>query len=113
MGAGGQPGPPHPSWARPHLVARRGVVWLPQVAPHAVLSPIYSPLAENPKYPSIIPRKVPSPPASSTLAREGSEALPGTLPEEKIIAGGLYTTMLASVQMREQFILGLRVHSSS
>jgi hypothetical protein len=38
---------------------------------------------------------------SSTLAREGSEALPGTLPEREIINGGLYITMPASVVMRE------------
>ena len=43
---------------------------------------------ENPKYPSLHPRKFPQPPSSSTLVREGSEALPGTLPEREIITGG-------------------------
>ena len=32
---------------------------------------------------------------------EGSEALPGTLPERGIITGGLYITMPASGVMRE------------
>jgi len=40
-------------------------------------------------------------PPPSTLAREGSEALPGTLPERGIITGGLYITMPASGVMRE------------
>ena len=47
------------------------------------------------------PRKVPETPPPSTLAREGSEALPGTLPERGIITGGLYITMPASGVMRE------------
>jgi hypothetical protein len=34
-----------------------------------------------------------------TLAQEGSEALPGTLPEEEIIAGGIYIAMSASEVM--------------
>ena len=37
----------------------------------------------NPRYPIIIPRKVLSLPSSSTLDREGSGALPGTLPERR------------------------------
>ena len=80
----------------PHLLPRRGVVWAPRVASDAALSPIYSSRLENPKYPSHIPRKVPEAPPSSTLAREGSEALPGTLPERGIITGGLYIAMPAS-----------------
>ena len=43
----------------------------------------------NPKYPSLHPRNVPQPPSLSTLVREGSEGLPGTLSEREIITGGL------------------------
>jgi hypothetical protein len=38
---------------------------------------------------------------SQTLAREGSEALPSTLPEGEIITEGLYIVMPASEVMRE------------
>ena len=62
---------------------------------------IYFVPRENPKYPSLHPRKVPQPPSSSTLVREGSEALPGTLSERGIITGGLFITMPASGVMRE------------
>ena len=55
----------------------------------------------NPRYPSHYPRKVPEPPPPSTLTQEGSEALPGTLPERGIITGGLYIAMPASRVMRE------------
>jgi hypothetical protein len=41
------------------------------------------------------------PPPSSTRDREGLEALPGTLPERGIPAGGLSTTMVASEVMCE------------
>ena len=64
-------------------------------------SRIYSPSRENPGHPSTIPRKVPSRPPSPTLVREGSEALPGTLPEREIITGGFYIAMPASEVMRE------------
>ena len=73
---------------------------------HVALQPppfrlLIPPRCENPKYLSKYPRKVPETPPSSTLAREGSEALPGTLPERGIIIGGLYITMPASGVMRE------------
>ena len=77
------------------------MVWAPRVASDAALSPIYCSRLENPKYTSHIPRKVPEAPPSSTLAQEGSEALPGTLPERGIITGGLYIAMPASGVMRE------------
>ena len=88
-------------WGRAAPPPRRGVVWAPRASPLAALSPIYSSRRENPKYPSHYPRKVPETPPPSTLAREGSEALPGTLPERGIITGGLYITMPASGVMRE------------
>ena len=92
---------PHKGSARPHLLPRRGCVWAPRVPSAAALSPIYFPRRENPKYLSHVPRKVPEAPSSSTLAREGSETLPGTLPERGIITGGLHIAMSASGVMRE------------
>ena len=88
-------------WGRAAPLPRRGVVWGPRGSPAAALSPIYSSRRENPRYPSHYPRKVSETPSPSTLAREGSEALPGTLPETGIITGGLYITMPASGVMRE------------
>ena len=38
MGAGGQPGPPHRSWARPHPRPRPSGVWAPGEAPGALRS---------------------------------------------------------------------------
>ena len=67
------------AWVPP--LARRDVVWGPQGSLGVRHSPIYTSSTENPKYPIIIPRKVLSLPSSSTLDREGSGALPGTLPE--------------------------------
>ena len=94
-------GRPHPRVARPTCLPRHQVVWPPRASTDAALSPIYSSRREYPKHPNTSPEKHPSPPPSSTLVREGSEALPGTLPERGIIAGGLYTTMPASGQMSE------------
>ena len=73
--------PPHhlAAWVPPP--ARGEVVWGPQDSLGVSPSPIYTSSSEDPKYPIIIPRKVSSPPSSSTLDREGSGALPGTLPE--------------------------------
>ena len=80
---------------------RQGQVWATPWPPDAVLSPIYC--LPTKSYGTEIrnPRKVSPPPSSSTLDREGSGALPGTLPEGEIIAGGLYITMPASGMMRE------------
>ena len=97
---GGLGGPHHPQ-ARVTPWPRLGRVWPTWPPPGSALSPIYSLRRENPKYPSQISRKDPQPPSSSTLAREGSEALPGTLPERGIITGGLFITMPASGVMRE------------
>ena len=92
---------PHAPRARAPLLPRPGVVWAPRGSAAAALSPTYSSRCKNPRYPSHIPRKVPEAPPSSTLARGGSEALPGTLPERGIITRGLYITMPASGVMRE------------
>ena len=92
---------PHVARARGPPLPRPGVVWAPRASTAAALSPTYSPRRENPKWLSKYPRKVPETPPPSTLAREGSEALSGTLLERGIITGGLYITMPASGVMRE------------
>src|SRR6266480_4349446 len=80
---------------------RQGQVRPTPWPPDAVLSPIY--FLPTKSYGTEIrnSRKVPPPPSSSTLDREGSRALPGTLPEGEIIARGLYITMPASGMMCE------------
>jgi hypothetical protein len=45
--------------------------------------------------------RVLSQPPLQTLAREDSEALPGTLPDGEIITGGIYIAMPASEVMHE------------
>ena len=92
---------PHPPQARPRAGPRLGMVRPTRAPPALAYSPIYSPPWENPKYPSIIPRKVPTPPSSSTLVREGSEALFGTLPEREITPEAFFITMPACEVMRE------------
>ena len=87
--------------ARPSLGPRLPCVWAHQGSVDSASSPIYSPSRENPRDPSRNPRKVLTPPSTRNPSREGSEALPGTLPEGEIIAGGLYITMPASATMRE------------
>ena len=77
------------------------MVWAPRGSAAAALSPTYSPRRENRKYLSKYPRKDPETPPSSTLAREGSEPLPGTLPERGIVTEGFYIAMPASGVMRE------------
>ena len=74
---------PHHGAARALPLPRRGVVWGPRGSAATALSPIYFSRRENPKYPSHYSRKVPETPPPSTLAREGSEAHPGTLPERE------------------------------
>ena len=94
-------GRPHPPQARPRAGPRLGMVRAAWVPPGLASPPIYSTPRENPKYPSTIPRKVPTPPSSSTLVREGSKALPGTLPEREITPEAFFITMPASEVMRE------------
>ena len=98
---GGEPRASHTMGRRGPPLPRRGVVWAPRASPAAALSPIYSSRHENPKYPSHYPRKVSETPPPSTLAQEGPEPLPDTLPERGIITGGLYIAMPASGVMRE------------
>ena len=86
--------------AGPGLAAPRGRVG-PMASADSASSPIYSPYRENPKYPSHIPRKVPTPPSTQNPSRKGSEALPSPLQEGEIITGGFYITMPASGVTRE------------
>jgi hypothetical protein len=75
---------------------------------------LYIPLRrENLKTRSIFHETYCKPPPSSTWDREGPEALPGTLPERGITAGGLlhhHACLRSDVWV---VYLGLRVHSSS
>ena len=85
-------------------------MWGPWWPPDIARPPINSVPQENPKYPSLHPRKVPQPSSSSTLVREGSEALPGTLPERGIITGGLgdgACVRVATVHNTSQSLLAL------
>ena len=95
-----EPGGPHTHLGRGSPPARPRVVWAPRGSSAAALSPTYSPRRENPKGLSKYPRKVPETPPPSTLAREGPEHLPGTLPERGIVTGGFYIAMPASGVMR-------------
>jgi hypothetical protein len=71
----------------PHLVVAQPtpwpcypMVWAPRASTDLALLPIYS----HPRG-----TKFPKPPSPWTLVWEGSEALPGTLPDRGIITGGL------------------------
>src|SRR4051812_37507901 len=75
--------------ARPGLGLRQGGIWAHLGSPDSASLPIYSPIRENPRKMRNIPRKVPQPPSSTNPSREGSGALPGTLPEGEITARGL------------------------
>ena len=85
------------AWPGPRL----GMVWAPQ-APHRPNSSAYLYIFSGKRW-------IPEPPSTkSSVAAAiaepisgGSEALPGTLPEEEIIAGGIYIAMPASEVMRE------------
>jgi hypothetical protein len=65
------------------------VVWPPGPPPDATLPPIYSPRWENLKAPINFHETYCKLPPLSTRDREGPEALPSTLPERGITAGGL------------------------
>ena len=84
-----------------HKGKHLGPTWRPPTSSRVALSPSNWLRCENPRYPIIFSRKHPRPPPSSTLDREGSEVLPGTLPEGGIITGGIYITMPAFGVMRE------------
>ena len=94
-------GAPHATRARQAPWPCPGMVRAPRGPPAAALSPTYSPRENNPRHPSHYPRKVPETPPPSTLAREGSEPLPGTQPERGIVTGGFYIAMPASEVMHE------------
>ena len=86
---------------RPHPWPRLAHVLTPRRLVCSSLPPIYSSYRENPRDESLHPRKVPKPPSTETLVREGSAVHPGTLPEREITAGGLYIAMSSSEVMRE------------
>jgi hypothetical protein len=86
MGTRGQA---HHGVAWPASGPRHQVVWPPGPPPDAALSPIYSPRRENLKTAINFHETYCKSPPSSTRDREGPEAIPGTLPERRIIAEGL------------------------
>ena len=90
---------PHHLVARPTWQPRQEVRRAPQTATDLGLSP--TPWPKNRAQLNTFSSTGPEPPPSSTLVREGSEALPVTLSERGIITGGLYITMPASGLMRE------------
>jgi hypothetical protein len=85
----GTRGQAHHRVARPTPGPRHQVVWPPGPPPDAALPPIYSPRWKNLKARSIFLETYCKPPPSSMRDREGPEALPGTLLERGITAGGL------------------------
>ena len=80
-GAAGGPTTPrrHPGVAR--VLAMPGSNLGDSVAFSSRLSPVNCLRCGNPRHPIIFSRKRPRPPLSPTLDQEGSETLPGTLPE--------------------------------
>ena len=88
-------------WGRGSPLQRQHLMTWPRASTAFALSPTNSPRRIKTWGPNTFPRNITEPPPSSTLIREGSEALPGTLPERGIITGGLYITMPASGLMRE------------
>src|SRR4051812_17956987 len=79
----------------------RACVWATLASSDSTSSPVYSPYGKNAEYLRKNPKKVPQPPLSTNPSREGSAALPGTLPEGESITGGLYIAMPASTVMCE------------
>jgi hypothetical protein len=111
---GGEPGGGHATpWCGPPPGHARGQVWAPGPLSDAALPPIYSPRQENLKSPISFHEMYCKPPPSSTRDREGPEALPGTLLERGITAGGLlhhHACLRSDVWV---VYLRLWVHSSS
>jgi hypothetical protein len=81
--------------------------------PDAALPPIYSPRRENLKAPINFHKTYCKPPPSPTRDRESPEALPGTLLERGITAGGLLHHHACLRSDAWVVYLGLRDHSSS
>ena len=97
-GAAGGPQPLDTTQARPRCWPRGGPTWATPSPPRVAFLPINCRRRKNPRFPVIFCRKYPRSPASPTLDREGSVALPGTLAEGEIITGGIYTTMPACLR---------------
>jgi hypothetical protein len=74
---------------QPRAWPRRPMVRATWSTSDAAPSPIKTPRREKPKHPITFPETHCDPPLSSTRDQEGSEALPGTLPERGIATRGL------------------------
>jgi hypothetical protein len=86
----GAMGRPHNRVARPSPWPLPLCVRPPWSTSDAAPSPIKTPRREKPKAPIDFPETHHDPPLSSTRDREGTEALPGTLPERGIATEGLH-----------------------
>jgi hypothetical protein len=80
---------PHQVVARPGPWPHHPMAWAPRAPTDLAILPINSLHQENPKAQASIHEKYCKPLPSSTLVREGPEALPSTLPERGIFTGGL------------------------
>jgi hypothetical protein len=109
----GARGQPHHRVARATPWPRHQVVWTPGPPPDIALPPIYSPRRENPKAQTLFHKTYCKPPPSSMRDREAPEALPGTLPERGITAGGLLHHHACLQNDVWVVYLGLWVHSNS
>jgi hypothetical protein len=85
----GARGQPHHRGARPSPMPRPPMVRPPGPPPDAAPSPIKSPQREKPRGQIAFPETYYKPPPSSNRDQEDPGALPGTLPERGIPAGGL------------------------
>jgi hypothetical protein len=109
----GARGQPHHAMARATPWPLRAMVWAPGPPPDAALLPKYSLQWENLKGLINFHETYCKPPPSSTWDWEGSEALPGTLLERGITAGGLLHHHSCLQSDTWVVYLGLRVQSSS
>jgi hypothetical protein len=104
---------PHTRAARPSPWPCPLCVRTPRSTSDNAPSPIKTPRQEKPKYPINFPKTHRDPPPSWTRDREGSETLPGTLPERGIATGG-FLYRHACLRSDEWVVyLGLWVQSSS
>jgi hypothetical protein len=106
-------GRPHQRVARPRAGPCPLVVWASWSTSDIAPSPIRTPRREKPKDPITFPEHIALRHRRRPEDREGSEALPGTLPERGITIGGLLDRHACLRRDERVVYLGLWVHSSS
>jgi hypothetical protein len=100
---------PHHRVARATPWPRHQVVWAPGPPSDIALPPINSLRRENPKGPNTFHETYCKPPPSSTRDWESPEALSSTLPERRIITGGLlhhYASLRSDVWVVHHWTMG-------